>query len=103
MSELRGRLGVERLCTRLGAFMEDVNNDNRDAEVGGDGGSDANTMQTRSGGVLLPGMLDKTTELTLVDPLEEWATWDWKAIFATCQDGTKELEWVSMCAVNSDV
>ncbi|KAF9040014.1 hypothetical protein BJ165DRAFT_1407153 [Panaeolus papilionaceus] len=68
--------------------------------VGGDGGSDANTMQTRSGGVLPPGMLDKTRQLTLVDPLEEWATWDWKAIFATCQDGTKELEWRENYSMN---
>ncbi|KAF9040013.1 hypothetical protein BJ165DRAFT_1613643 [Panaeolus papilionaceus] len=85
-------LGVERLWTRLGAFMGDEGVDVEE-EVGG------------SMSVLSPGMLDNTTHLTVVDPIQDWVKWDWKALLASSKRkrGPEGLKWISLCAAKSHV
>ncbi|KAF9040012.1 hypothetical protein BJ165DRAFT_349039 [Panaeolus papilionaceus] len=90
--EVRGLvmgLRLERLWTRLSTFMDDPY-DISDSEDG-------------STSVLPPGMLDNVTHLTLVDPIEDWAKWDWKAILASRKGGIEGLKWISVCAAKSHV
>lgn len=92
MRKLVAGLGVERLWTRLGAFM-------------GDEGVDVEEGVGGSMSALSPGMLDNTTHLTVVDPIQDWVKWDWKALLASSKRkrGPEGLKWISLCAAKSHV